>query len=839
MIASLVLAAFLQTPPASKPDSTAAPLPPETLRPRAWLVLDAVDATGRRPFNASAPFARYLLDPAAAPPRKDEALAGDLGATRAWTEAVVDEQGRISGGAAWAYTAIESASERVMMADLQGAARLYVNGAGFAGDLYAYGFRGVPVALRAGRNDVYVSGIRGGFRLELWQPKGRVVVGDWDMTKPSLITRDKPGYRHLGLPVMNATLDTVPVRIECGGSASPTLFFQRGSLPGPTLPPLCIDKPLLELLLLKRVPDTSEPQAAHSVPCTLVVDGHEAAFELDIVDSRSVRRVTYPSRIDGSAQECSVLPAIEPTRNSVLTLHGAGVKAFDQASSYTRKKDFHIVAPTNRRPFGFDWQDWGRADAYEALAAGIAPSKLEEARVFLTGHSMGGHGTWHLAANDPSRFLAIAPSAGWAGFDSYGGGERDSELARLWRGADGGSDTMALAHNLVPIPTYILHGEKDDNVPLSEARRMEARLKELGATPVLHVQPEAGHWWDDPASRGAECLDWPGIFELFSAAKARPIVADLDAVCADPGVQAVFGWCEFLQAREYGRPLRVTAKLADESRDLAVTTDNVAAFKFHVVPENWRNTFLQIDGQRFEMKAWDYAAPFVLTASGWQIAPKGFAPGKQKSPEFSGPFKRTFDRGFVLCFGTAGDAREDAELLARARCDAETWWYRGNGSARIVSDEDLVKSGLGEWIFGVELGSFVPNVILYGNADTNSAWKRLLGESVVQARRGALRLGDREWRGDDLAALVVAPRRDTQGDVVGLVGAFADTGVAGTRLAYALSPFTSGVGYPDYVVYGPGILRGGDAGVLAAGFLDVDWKLTKPGFVRPPPPEKR
>lgn len=837
MIAVLVLAALLQTPPA--PASTAAPALPETLLPRDWLVLPAVDATGRRPFNASAPFARYLLDPSAAPPRKDEALAGDLGATRAWTESVPDEQGRIAGGAAWAYTAIESRAERVMIANLQGAARLYVNGAGFVGDLYAYGFRGVPVALRAGRNDVYVSGIRGGFRLELWQPKARVVVGEWDVTRPSLIARGKPGYRHVGVTVMNASLETVPVQIESGGSAATGLWFQRGSLPGPTLPPLCVDKPLLELLLVKKVPDTSDPEAPRTVACELAVDGHAYAFELDVVGPLARRRVTYPSRIDGSAQECSVLPALEPTHNAVLTLHGAGVDAFAQAGSYAAKKDFHVVAPTNRRPFGFDWQDWGRADAYEALAAGIAPGKLDEARVFLTGHSMGGHGTWHLAANDPTRFVAIAPSAGWAGFDSYGGGVRDSELARLWRGADGSSDTLALAQNLVPIPTYVLHGEKDDNVPLAEARRMEARLKELGATPALHVQPEAGHWWDGEASPGADCVDWPGIFELFRAAKPRPIEAKLDAVCADPGVQAVFGWCEFLQPREYGRPMRVTSQLAEESRDLAVTTDNVAAFKFHVVPTNWRNTFLLLDGQRFEMRAWEYAATFVRTASGWRSAAKDFTPARQKSRVCSGPFKRAFDRGFVLCFGTAGDAREDAELLARARCDAETWWYRGNGSARVVSDEELVKSGLGEWIFGVELGSFVPNVILYGNADTNSAWKRLLGESVVQARRGSLRLGEREWRGEDLAAVVVAPRRDAQGDVIALVGAFADTGVAGTRLGYVLSPFASGVGYPDYAVFGRGILEGGDAGVLAAGFLDVDWKLTASGFVRPPPPEKR
>ena len=51
----------------------------------------------------------------------------------------------------------------------------------------------------------------------------------------------------------------------------------------------------------------------------------------------------------------------------MLTLHGASVDAFNQARSYSPKPDLWIVAPTNRRPFGFDWQDWGRLDAYEVL----------------------------------------------------------------------------------------------------------------------------------------------------------------------------------------------------------------------------------------------------------------------------------------------------------------------------------------------------------------------------------------------------------------------------------------------------------------------------------------
>ncbi|MBK7876958.1 MAG: prolyl oligopeptidase family serine peptidase [Planctomycetes bacterium] len=828
---SLVLAAPAAVASHAAQDAKpAAPALPDRVAPARWLVLSAVDAGGRRPFNASAPFARYLLALDAPAPAAGEEVTGDLGEKRAWTVVEPGADGRVGGDAAWAFTTIESPTERVMLANLQGAGRLYVNGAGFAGDLYGYGFGGVPIALKAGSNRVFVSGIRGGFRLELSAVADAIVVGDWDVTRPMLRRGEAPGFQFAAVPVMNAT--NAPVTVALASSASKT--FQSGTCGTTSLPPLGIDKPMIEMQLLAAAPKDGDKLAF-----PLTVNGKEHPLELALVDPAAVRRLTFPSRVDGSVQECSVRPALEATKNVVLTLHGASVDAFNQAASYSAKKDFLFVAPTNRRPFGFDWQDWGRANAYEALAAGIRPTKSEDVSVFLTGHSMGGHGTWHLAVNDQFRFVAIAPSAGWSGFDSYGGGKRDGELAATWRGADGASDTLALLPNIVKTPVYVLHGSADDNVPVSEAERMAVALRELGAPPAMHVQDGAGHWWDGDAAPGADCVDWPGIFETFRAAKPRAVNTELDAWSADPSVQSVLGWCELLQPVRYGERLHVRSRFDREKQELVVETENVRAFRIRTAPDGWRGGVITIDGTRMELKAWDYSAPFLRTADGWKASAKEVDLARQKTPEFSGPFKRAFDRGFVLVYGTAGDEREDAELLARARCDAESWWYRANGSVRVVRDDDFVTHGLGTWVFGVELEDFVPNVVLYGNADTNSAWTKVLGaDTTIEARRGTLRVGERTWKGDDLAAVFVRPRVDKEGRTIALVGAFADTGVRGARLSYVLAPFASGVGYPDYAVFDANVLAKGDGGVLAAGFFDADWKLDPRAFVRAAPDAK-
>jgi hypothetical protein len=70
----------------------------------------------------------------------------------------------------------------------------------------------------------------------------------------------------------------------------------------------------------------------------------------------------------------------------------------------------------------------------------------------------------------------------------------------------------------------------------------------------------------------------------------------------------------------------------------------------------------------------------------------------------------------------------------------------------------------------------------------------------------------------------VAPKHTDPGAVVALLGA---SGPRGDRVAASLAFFVSGVGYPDYAIFGPDVLSAGDGSVLAAGFLDHAWRLVE------------
>ncbi len=779
---------------------------------RSWLVVERVDGRGRRPFRPDAVFHRHVFENGAAPPAAGETIAGENGEFE-WSEREADENGWVGGRLGYAFARVESERERVVIARLRGASTLLVNGEAYVGDHYNHGWGGVPVRLRAGENLLYVNGMRGRFKLALVEPENRLVLGTWNVTRPDLRAGEAPGGE-LGFLVMNASLEGVEsLTVRVAGSP----LFVGSSVDAEGLPPLGVRSVAVRL---EPASDNAVVEDEGALAFTLTLSGHpdeepvEHALELDVVREGGVARRTFRSRVDGSVQYYAVLPPAgereeDAATGLVLSAHGAGVHAKNQAGSYAAKPDFWIVAPTNRRSFGFDWQDWGRIDAYEVLADALARTGVDRSRVYVTGHSMGGHGAWHLAANDPDGFAAVAPSAGWQSFDTYGG-RPEGELRELWHAADRASRTVDLLSNLVQMPTYILHGGGDTNVPAKEALRMFDLLREAGGRPTLHVHAGAGHWWSDGIGPKVDCLDWPGIFTLFRRNAIPALPESLDFTTVDPVVDAEHHWVRVLQPTKYGELSRVKASWNREENRVELDTENVRRLQLSGEPS--RAGAFVLDGAELA----GGPADFARVDGAWtRSAPPG---PEEKSPARGGPLKRGFDRDFVLVVPTAGSAAENAAALARANYDAGVWWYRANGDASIVTDADFLARS-------VEFRG--RNAIAYGNADTNAAWDRIFDAGCpVRVTRGAVALGGRSFEGDSPGALFVRPRRD---DPDALAVGLASSGPRGDRLAPTLALFVSGVGYPDYCVFGPGVLTAGDGGVLAAGFFDHAWRLEEAG----------
>ena len=117
------------------------------------------------------------------------------------------------------------------------------------------------------------------------------------------------------------------------------------------------------------------------------------------------------------------------------------------------------------------------------------------------------------------------------------------------------------------------------------------------------------------------------------------------------------------------------------------------------------------------------------------------------------------------------------------------------------------------------------NAILYGNADTNSAWKALLGSSPIQVTREKVTVGKVTVEGNGLAAMFVYPHK-AHGKWI-LIGAISGTQIEGLRTTERLGIFSGGVAYPDWTVLSSSIFRFGSKGVLGCGFFTNDWKISE------------
>ncbi len=171
----------------------------------------------------------------------------------------------------------------------------------------------------------------------------------------------------------------------------------------------------------------------------------------------------------------------------LLFLHGAGERGSDlnlvqrhgPPRLINEGRDFPFVVVSPQCPAGRWWEPFELAALVDAI---VQQHRIDESRLYVTGLSMGGFGTWALAAHQPQRFAAIAPICG--------GGE--PIVARL----------------VASTPAWVFHGAKDPVVPVERSRQMVRAMENAGGQVRFTIYPDAGHdaWTETYAD--PELYEW-------------------------------------------------------------------------------------------------------------------------------------------------------------------------------------------------------------------------------------------------------------------------------------------------------------------------------------------
>ncbi|HLW63752.1 MAG TPA: prolyl oligopeptidase family serine peptidase [Gemmataceae bacterium] len=186
----------------------------------------------------------------------------------------------------------------------------------------------------------------------------------------------------------------------------------------------------------------------------------------------------------------------------VIFLHGMGERGDDNdkqllhgvaefAKDENRKKyPCFLMAP--QCPMTTTWADFGNQFKkeptpamkllLEAISTHVKELPIDDKRIYITGLSMGGFGTWDAIARKPELFAAAVPICG--------GGD------------------VKTAERIAKIPIWVFHGAKDNAVKVERSRSMVEALKKAGGEPKYTEYPDVGHDSWVPAYKDADMFAW-------------------------------------------------------------------------------------------------------------------------------------------------------------------------------------------------------------------------------------------------------------------------------------------------------------------------------------------
>ncbi|OUS32574.1 hypothetical protein A9Q99_00435 [Gammaproteobacteria bacterium 45_16_T64] len=200
----------------------------------------------------------------------------------------------------------------------------------------------------------------------------------------------------------------------------------------------------------------------------------------------------------------------------ILFLHGAG----ERGDSGLLPTETGLGSAIRKKPSRFPsivvfpqcpLDNWWGSSLCNKIANNAMKDTLEEflidtQRMYLTGVSMGGYGVWNMAASNVRQWAAIVPIAGRL---VPGGGHKPSPgtIPFEYKGDAIFKETAKMVQN---VPIWIIHGELDNVVPVSESRNIFQHLESDKNVNLVRYSEmaEMGHNVWDTAYNNVEIIDW-------------------------------------------------------------------------------------------------------------------------------------------------------------------------------------------------------------------------------------------------------------------------------------------------------------------------------------------
>ncbi|MBP5674359.1 MAG: prolyl oligopeptidase family serine peptidase [Victivallales bacterium] len=426
---------------------------------------------------------------------------------------------------------------------------------------------------------------------------------------------------------------------------------------------------------------------------------------------------TYVSPIDGSLRTYSVsLPGgYDPTVRwpLIVSMHGHGWYGKYQGHPAPYYSGAVCLSPEGRG--SSDYKNLGEEDVLATIDLVMKEFSIDSERVYLTGSSMGGTGSFHLGVHYADRFAGIFPIVGnadnlawterWGWNHEFAG--RNNELRNLIQESH---TARAFVGNLFNLPTYILAGSADDIVPPAHSRNMVAEMRQLGMNMEYREYPGVGHG-GFPGDAMQSGLAWICSWKRNPYPKAVHWKADL----------LKHGKAYWVRIDQFDVPLTLGGidAVAKTETMVNIHTTNLLAFSIQrptALFEEGEPLMLVIDGTRLTLPPTDDENAWTMLRKdpnhGWMLASDIPLEPLQKKVGCEGPVAEALLNPFVLVIGTQNEKMNEA-WKREAEYFAREWESRYHSYPRMVNDSDVDEEIEQEY-----------NLILFGGSSDNEVSAR-------------------------------------------------------------------------------------------------------------------
>ena len=532
-------------------------------------------------------------------------------------------------------------------------------------------------------------------------------------------------------------------------------------------------------------------------------------------------RLGWVDDTDGSTQFCrAYLPDGYDARSplpALLFLHGYNPpnppyvrwwSIADRHNGVAERHDLIVLEPMGRGNVDYRWM--GERDVLRCLREAQRRFAIDADRVYLTGESMGGNGTWLIASRNPQIFAAAAPVYG--GWDyrinvngyNYTNPEGTRPMERFLQEAHA---SFAGAEGLRNVPLYVLHGDDDQAVPVEQSRHGVRLLQRWGYDVRYREIPGRGH--EDLKARD-EIAAWLLQHRRVTAPReVRLRSYDLAGATA-----------HWVRVNTFDNPfemIEARARIVGD-RTIRLDTRNVGSVTL-TPPDPEAGHRPRRDGWQVIWNGVPHATvlkdgQLQLAAAGAELRSGG------KSPAREGRLTYFFGTPFAIVVGTSSkDAAMNAGLAIKAETLADLWERWQHVKPRVFRDTEMTPEIQKRY-----------SLLLLGGASANKVAARLAGKLPMKVASGAVTIDGRRFAATDAVAQMLYPHPDNADRYVLLVEA---TSPAGLRYWNPQQYWHALNGFPmnfwDWTIVdgrhatqSAGLLP--DRGWVAAGVFDNHWR---------------